>query len=71
MTEDFRELNVKRATWRRWAPNVETIEGMRAALSSHWVMTTQAALQNPFWTTPASWLHRQTYHFASGGRLIK
>lgn len=62
---------VKKTTWRRWSPTPETIDAMRTALGSHWVMATHAAPQTPFWPAATPWLKRQAYHFASGGRLIK
>lgn len=62
---------VKKATWRRWTPTRETIEGMRAALGAHWAEATHTVHGSPFWPAPRSWLQRQAYHFTSGGKLIR
>jgi len=63
-----------RTTWPLWQPPDETIETIAEVVAAHW-NAAKAYHERLFWPTATSWLRGDetdnTYHFTSGGKLIK
>ncbi len=73
-----------RTGWPSWEPPGETLDHIAAVVAAHWEAA-KAYRERVFWpaaTSWTSWLNQQaddlaehfrsnTYHFASGGKLIR
>jgi hypothetical protein len=63
-----------RTTWPLWQPPGETIEAIAEVVAAHWNAAKASYREQLFWPTATSWLRDETdntYHFTSGGKLIK
>ena len=64
-----------RTTWPLWQPPDETIETIAEVVAAHLNAAKAAYRERLFWPTATSWLRGDetdnTYHFTSGGKLIK
>lgn len=66
-------IMTSRLTWPLWQPPEETIESIAAVITSHW-NAAKAYRERSFWPEAQSWfrtLDPRSYHFTSGGKLIK
>ena len=64
-----------RASWPLWQPPPDTLETLAAVVASHW-NAAKTYGERTFWPTATNWLRQatrldSTYHFTSGGRLIR
>jgi hypothetical protein len=60
-----------RMSWPLWQqPPVETLETIAAVVDEHWNAAKASYQERLFWPTQTNWL-QDTYHFTSGGKLIK
>jgi hypothetical protein len=63
-----------RTTWPLWQPPAETLETIAEVVAAHWNAAKASYRERLFWPTARSWLRDETdntYHFTSGGKLIK